>query len=240
MKNLIRYSFSAAIFSLLFTAGCTNKKTDERLEALEKRVEELEKKPSVAQRPQAPPAQEKAYQIPVGTSPVLGKKDATVSVMVFSDGQCPFCKGADDLLRQASNDPELKTKVNFVFKNFPLSFHQNAKPAAKAALAARDAAPSGQGDAKFWAMMEKVFSDQQNLTPENFKKWAKEIGVNETKFTEVLKNNDGTYEKTIQADIDLGTNQAQVRGTPSIYVGGWELRERSVQGIKNLLKEKNL
>ncbi len=226
--------------SLVFTAllmaiaGCSNKKMDERMEALEKRVEALETKPAVA-RPAMPPAQEKAYEIPVGTSPVLGKKDAKVSVVIFSDMQCPFCAGADGLLREAVKDPELKEKVNVVFKNFPLSFHQNAKPAAKAALAARE-----QGEDKFWAMMEKAFANQQNLTPENFNKWAKEIGLNQAKFGASLKNNDGKYEEMIKADMDLGTNTAQVRGTPSIYVGGWELRERSVQGIKNLLKEKNM
>ena len=240
MKRQFQYSLSTLLLSLLLTGGCVTKKLEDRVDALEKRVEALEKKPSMAQRPQMPPAKEKAYQIPVGNSPILGNKNAEISVVIFSDGQCPFCKGADELLRQASDDPELKGKAKFVFKNFPLSFHQNAKPAAKAALAARDVAGGSQGDAKFWAFMQKVYSDQQNLTEENFKKWAKELGLNEVKFAEVLKNNDGKYDTFIQADIDLGTNQAQVRGTPSIYVNGWELRERSVQGIKNLIKEKNL
>lgn len=235
MKNLVKYSFSAILMSTFLTVGCASKKVDERMDALEKRVEELEKKPALAARPQMPPAQEKAYQLPVGTSPVLGKKDAAISVVIFSDGQCPFCAGADTLVRDAVKDPELKDKVNVVFKNFPLSFHPNAKPAAKAALAAKE-----QGDDKFYAMMEKVFANQQNLTPENFNKWAKEIGLNDAKFQKALKDNDAKYEEVIKADIDLGTNQAQVRGTPSIFVGGWELRERSVQGIKNLLKEKNL
>lgn len=235
MKNLVKYSFSAVLMSTLLTVGCANKKADERIDALEKRVEELEKKPALAARPQMPAAQEKAYQLPIGMSPVLGKRDAAVSVVIFSDGQCPFCAGADTLVRDAIKDPELKDKVNVVFKNFPLSFHPNAKPAAKAALAAKE-----QGDDKFFAMMEKVFANQQNLTPANFNKWAKEIGLNDAKFQKALKDNNDAYEKVIQADIDLGTNQAQVRGTPSIFVGGWELRERSVQGIKNLLKEKNL
>lgn len=235
MKNLAKYSLGALLLSTLMTTGCTSKKMDERIEALEKRVEELEKKPAMAARPQMPPAQEKAYQIPTGISPVLGKQDASVSVVVFSDGQCPFCAGADTLLRDVVKDPELKDKVNVVFKNFPLSFHQNAKPAAKAALAAKE-----QGNDKFWAMMEKVFANQQNLSDDNYKKWAKEIGLNVPKFEKDLKSNDGKYEEAIKADMDLGTNTAQVRGTPSIFVGGWELRERSVQGIKNLLKEKNL
>ncbi|MBH1988746.1 MAG: thioredoxin domain-containing protein [Myxococcaceae bacterium] len=235
MKNLTRISLATLLISSIALVGCNNKKIEERLGSLEKRLEELEKKPALAARPPAPAAQEKAYQLPVAHSPVLGKKDANVSVVVFSDGQCPFCAGTDTLLREVVKDPELKEKVNVVFKNFPLSFHPNAKPAAKAALAA-----SEQGGDKFWKMMEKIFANQQNLNEENFKKWAKELGLNLTKFEKSLKDNDGKYEEMIKADMDLGTNQAQVRGTPSIYVGGWELRERSVQGIKNLIKEKNL
>lgn len=234
MKNSLGYGLTLALTAVLLTTGCNNK-LSERVEALEKRVEELEKKPMAAARPQMPPPQEKAYEIPVGMSPVLGKKDAPVSVVIFSDTQCPFCAGADSLLREVVKDPELKEKVNVVFKNFPLSFHENAKPAAKAAMAARE-----QGNDKFWAMLEKLFANQQSLTGDNFKKWAKEVGLNVSQFEKSLKDNDAKYEEFIKADMDLGTNKAQVRGTPSIYVGGWELRDRSVQGIKDLLRERGL
>ncbi|MBL4818968.1 MAG: DsbA family protein [Deltaproteobacteria bacterium] len=233
MKNSLKLGLGVALSGSLLLVGCTSSKTNERIEALEKQVAAIEKKLSPA-RPQ-PPTQDKAYKLPVGNSPVLGKKNAPVNVVVFSDGQCPYCAGADQLLRDAVKDPELKAKVNVVFKNFPLSFHQDAKPAAKAALAAKE-----QGEEKFWAMMDKVFANQRSLTPANFNKWAKEIGLNVTKFKEDVKKNDGKYEASIKADMELGTNSANVRGTPSIYVGGWELRERSVQGIKNLIKEKNL
>jgi protein-disulfide isomerase len=206
-----------------------------RIDALEKRIDAIEKRPAMPGRPPEQPGQQAAYNIPVGNSPVLGIKNAKVSVIVFSDFQCPFCARVDPLLHSVVQDPELKDKVNVAYKHFPLSFHNNAKPAAKAAMAATE-----QGHDKFWKFSEKAYANQTALTPENFKKWAKEIGLNVNKFEADLKNNDAKYEAMIKADMDLGMNEAKVRGTPSLYVGGWELRNRSLEGIKELIKDKHL
>ena len=214
-----------------------SKELTERIEKLEKKVEALEKRgPATPPRPEPPPPQTTAYNIPNGDSPVLGKKDAKVTLTIFSDFQCPFCARVDPMLRDVVKDPELKDKVNVVFKLFPLSFHNNAKPAAKAALAARD----GGGDDKFWAMSEKLYAGQKELSPENYSKWAGEIGLDVKKFEKALKDNDAKYEEIIKKDSELGANEAKVRGTPSLFVNGWELRQRSVDGVKALLKEKNL
>lgn len=212
-----------------------SKELNDRIAALEKRVEAVEKRPAAAGKPAAtpPPPQTAAYSIPVGSSPILGSKDAKVTVSLFSDFQCPYCSRVDPLMKEIVKDPELKDKVNVTFKHFPLSFHQQARPASKAALAAHE-----QG--KFWEMSEKLFSDQKGLNSENFSKWAKEIGLDVKKFEKDLKEKDAEYEKILNADMELGTKTANVRGTPSIFVGGWELRERSVDGVKKLLKEKNL
>lgn len=214
-----------------------NKELTERIEKLEKKVEALEKRgPATPQRPEPPPPQTTAYNIPNGDSPVMGKKDAKITVTIFSDYQCPFCSRVDPMLHDIVKDAELKDKVNVVFKQFPLSFHKDAKPAAKAALAARDVG----GDEKFWDMSVKLYSDQKALTPENFSKWAAEIGVDVKKFEKALKDNDAKYEEVIKADSELGAKEAKVRGTPSLFVNGWELRQRSVDGVKALIKEKNL
>jgi len=137
------------------------------------------------------------------------------------------------MLQAVIKDPELKDKVNVVFKHFPLSFHKDARPASKAALAAGE-----QG--KFWEMSGKLFANQRQLTSDNFTKWAGEIGINVAKFTKDLAANDKRYESEIEADMKLGQTSAKVRGTPSIYVGGWTLRQRTVDGVKNLIKEKKL
>lgn len=238
-KSVKKYLAPIAVVGLL--AACQppaggSKELTERIEKLEKKVEALEKRGPGPQRPEPPPPQTVAYKIPNGDSPVLGKKDAKVTVTIFSDYQCPFCSKVDPMLRDIVKDADLKDKVNVVFKQFPLSFHKDAKPAAKAALAARDVG----GDDKFWAMSEKLYSAQKELTAENFSKWAGEIGLDVKKFEKALKDNDSKYEEVIKKDSELGSTEAKVRGTPSLFVNGWELRQRSVDGVKALIKEKNL
>lgn len=205
------------------------------VEAIKKDVAAIKKsggKAAPRKRPEPKP-QTTAYKIPVGDSHVLGPKDAKLNVVVFSDYQCPFCSRVDPMLHDVVKDPELKGKVNVVFKHFPLSFHKDAMPASKAALAAGE-----QG--KFWEMSEKLFANQKALKPENFSKWAEEIGLNVARFEKDLKQNDAKYEAEIKADMKLGTSAAKVRGTPSIFVNGWELRQRSVDGVKSIAKDKKL
>lgn len=236
MKRLLLTKILGLMLVTAFlTTGCPKSSSNsEKLSQLERRVEALEKKPGFPAR-QEPPEQTAAYQIPTGNSYVLGAPAATVSVVVFSDYQCPFCARTDPLMQEIIKDKSLDGKVNVVFKHFPLSFHNNAKPASKAALAAGE-----QGRDKFWAMSAKLYENQQDLTADNFNKWAKEIGLNVTKFQADLKANDAKYDDMIKADVELGIKEAKVRGTPSIFVGGWELKERSVDGVKEIIKDKKL
>lgn len=237
MKKSIVVLAAAGLFAL----GCQpppaggSKELVERIEKLEKKVEALEKRPAAPARRQQPPPQTAAYKIPVGESAVMGPKEAPVNVTIFSDYQCPFCARVDPMLHEVIKDEELKGKVNVVFKHFPLSFHKQAKPASKAALAAKE-----QGDEFFWKMSEKLYANQRDLTDENFKKWAGEIGLDVKKFEADLKANDAKYEQMISDDMKLGTSEARVRGTPSIFVNGWELRQRSVDGVKQIIKDKKL
>lgn len=219
-------------------AGGSSKELVERIEKLEKKVEALEKRPAGAAAParEAPPPQTAAYKIPTGTSPFMGNKDGKIELTIFSDYQCPFCSRVDPMLHEAAKDPELKDKIKITFKQFPLSFHKDAKPAAKAALAARDL----NGNDGFWKMNEKLYANQRTLTAENFSVWAKEIGLDVKKFEKALVDNDAKYEEEIKNDSELGAKEAKVRGTPSLFVNGWELKQRSVDGVKQLIKEKSL
>jgi protein-disulfide isomerase len=235
-KLIVPAALIGALTACQPPAAGGGKELTERIEKLEKKVEALEKRPA-GPAPQAPPPpQTEAYKIPSGDSPILGNKDAKIELTIFSDYQCPFCSRVDPMLHEVVKDPELKDKVKVVFKQFPLSFHKDAKPAAKAALAARDVG----GDKAFWDFSAKAYENQRALTPENFSVWAKEIGLNVAKFESTLKDNDAKYEGVVKADMDLGANNAKVRGTPSLFVNGWELRQRSVDGVKQLIKEKNL
>jgi protein-disulfide isomerase len=208
-------------------------KLEKRIAELEKSVTELKKRPAGKPKRPQPKPQTAAYKLPTGESATMGK--GTIDITLYSDFQCPFCARVDGMLKEAVNDPELKGKVKLVFKHFPLSFHKDAKPASKAAMAAGE-----QGAEKFWEMADKMLANQRDLKPDNFKKWAKEIGLNVGKFEKDLKANDAKYEAQIKNDMETGSKVAKVRGTPSIYVGGWQLQQRSADGIKALLKDKKL
>ena len=216
----------------------SSKELVERIEKLEKKVTALEKRPAGAKgKRQPPPPQTAAYKIPVSADrdAVMGPSDAPVTVTIFSDFECPFCSRVDPMLHDVMKDAELKGKVKVAFKHFPLSFHKNARAASKAAMAAAE-----QGPENFWKMSEKLYSDQKNLTAANFTKWAGEIGINVKKFEQDLASNDAKYEAQMTEDMKVGSSAAKVRGTPSLFVNGWELRQRSVDGVKALIKEKKL
>jgi protein-disulfide isomerase len=233
---LKRILFLPAMGALVLT-GCTKQfdQINTRLDALEKRLNELEKKPETPPPP-PPPAPKAAINLPIEESPVFGDANAKVAIVVFSDFQCPYCGIADKALRAAVMDKDLKGKVKLVFKNFPLSFHPAAKPAARASLAARE-----QGNDKYWKMSEKLFANQRDLNDNNYVKWAGQIGLNVKKFESDLKANVAKYDAAIQSDMTLGQNDAKVEGTPWIFIGGFEYDgDRSIEDIKSFLKGKNL
>jgi protein-disulfide isomerase len=236
LKKILIASSIVGVLAACQPPGGGSKELVERIEKLEKKVEALEKRGPAQQAPQPPPPQTAAYDLKVGNSPVLGKKDAKVTLMIWSDYQCPFCSKVEPMLRDVVNDPDLKDKVNVVYKQFPLSFHQNARPASKAALAVREIG----GDQKFWDFSKMMFENQRELSPDNYVKWATAVGVDKAKFEKALKDDDAKFEQIIKDESDQGSNMAKVRGTPSLFVNGWELRTRSVDGVKQLIKEKNL
>lgn len=235
---------------LVFTVGCQKKDNQllDRITKLEQRIDVLEKRLSAAPgaQQQAQAEQTSAYDLPVGQSYVMGNPNAPITLVKFSDYQCPFCQRAHEtFVEKIFEDPQLKDKVKVVFKHFPLSFHKNAKPASKAALAAGE-----QGHDCFWQMTKKLYSGQRELTDENYKKWAKEVkcthsdgkvaALDVAKFEKDYKNNDEKYEKMIKDDMDMGMNKAGVRGTPSFFLNGWKMSQRSVDAIKQMIQEKGM
>ena len=164
----------------------------------------------------------KVYKIDLGHSSLQGKKDAKVTIVEFSDFQCPFSQRfhpvVPEVLKAYPND------VNYVLKNFPLQFHQQARPAVKASLAARE-----QG--KYWEMVEALFQSRGNLTEDNFKESAKQLGLNVEKFMKDYKEKDAEWEKIIQEDLSTGANAA-VGGTPTFYINGKKTMARDLASFK--------
>jgi protein-disulfide isomerase len=156
----------------------------------------------------AAPTPAAKVDIQVGSAPVKGPKSAPVTVVAFSDFQCPFCSRAVPILKQIEDN--YKNKVRIAFKNLPLPFHNNAQGAAEAALAANE-----QG--KFWEFHDKLFANQQNLDRASLEKYAQELGLNMAKFKAALDS--GKFKKQIEDDSKLaGTVGAT--GTPTFFVNG--------------------
>ena len=219
--------------SLILVGGCTkDKSVHDSIAKIEARLAKIEK--LLFPKEEEEEVQKEAIELPVGNSYILGKKDAEVNVVVFSNFQCPYCGRADSALRGLLKDDELKEKINIVFKHFPFERHTEARPASKAAMAAGE-----QG--KFWEMAEKNFANQGDLNDKNYEKWAKEIGLDVAKFKTDLKNNDIKYDEKIDADVKLGSEKAQLRGTPWIMVGGWLLDgSLTPEGVKGVIAERKL
>lgn len=148
-----------------------------------------------------------------GDSAVLGNADAPVTIVEFSDFQCPFCQRFfTDAYPQIKSQYVDTGKVKIIFKHFPLSFHPNAQKAGEASECARTLG----GDAKFWMMHDKLFQNQSALEVTNLKQYAKDIGLNESQFNACLDNGDTAAK--VQADYSLGTSIG-VSGTPSFVIG---------------------
>jgi protein-disulfide isomerase len=165
------------------------------------------------------------YNIDTTSNPVRGPKNAPVSIVEFSDFQCPYCAGVQETLEKV-----LKTfpkDVKIVFKQYPLNIHQYARQAALAALAAHS-----QG--KFWEMHDKLFQNFSAINEENIKKWAKEIGLSMTDFEKTMQS--GKYEGVLQKDMADGA-AAKVVGTPSIFINGKRIHDRNFEAFKKAIQE---
>src|SRR5262245_56144935 len=174
-------------------------KTVERHEAF---VDELKKKykTSIALKPP---------KVDVATAgrPARGGDKAPVTIIEFSDYECPYCKRAEDTVQQV-----IKTygdKVKFVYRHFPLEFHANARPAAEAAACA-----GAQG--KFWEYHDKLWK-ASDLSEAKLKALAGEVGLDQAKFDECFAK------KEFKADIDKDMADASsvgVTGTPAFFING--------------------
>jgi protein-disulfide isomerase len=165
--------------------------------------------PAAPAAPGAPPADTTVYKVEPGNSPSKGPKSAPVTIVEFSDFQCPFCSRVGPTLKQIED--KYKDKVRIVFKHYPLPFHQNAGPAAEAAMAAHE-----QG--KFWEMHDKLFGNQQSLDRASFEKFAGEIGINVDKFKAALDS--GKHKAEVNADMTHGNSLGGGMGTPTFFING--------------------
>ena len=143
--------------------------------------------------------------------PVKGKAMAPVTMVLFSDFQCPYCARATPAVKEIES--VYPNDVLIVWKHFPLPFHPNAMPAALAAEAAREQG----GPAKFWAMHDKLFANQAALSEATYEQYARELGLDVARFRRDLAS------PKLRARVEEDAQLAQrigMNGTPTFVVNG--------------------
>lgn len=220
----------ALILGLAF-AGCGDQELrEQQTQILEKlaKLEEGQKKILEA-RPAArrPPSEDfnKVHKIDVGSSPIKGNPNAPVTVVEFSDFQCPFCARSLPLLKQVAD--KYPDQVRIVYKHFPLNFHAQARPAAIAAIAAQE-----QG--RFWEYHDVLFENIQKLGTADWDGFAKEAGLDVARFKKDVEEKKAEFDKRVTADYQAGV-KAEVRGTPTLYINGKKVQSRSLGGMSQMI-----
>ena len=174
----------------------------------------------------APGAGNEVYKLALVDAPSKGAKQPKVTIVEFSEFQCPFCSRVNptiaEVLKTYGNDVQVQ------FRHNPLPFHNNAMIASLAGEAARE-----QG--KFWEMHDKMFANQQALERANLEKYAEEIGLNMGKFKAALDAEKG--KDRIKRDMDDAAKFG-ARGTPNFFINGRNLRgAQPIEAFKATIDE---
>lgn len=146
-------------------------------------------------------------------APVRGAPMAPVTVVEFSDFECPYCGQAHPILKRLLREHE--GQVRLVFKHYPLSAHNNAINAARAAVAA-------QNQGKFWEMHDLMFENQDALTEEDLESYAERLGLDVERFRADMRSEE--TQRRVESDRAQG-RELGVSGTPTIFVNGRPYQE---------------
>ena len=172
------------------------------------------------------------YQISTDDQPSKGIESAAVTIVEFTDYQCPSCAETSPVLEKLLN--EYKGKVRLVVRDFPLEQHSDAFKAAEAAEAARE-----QG--KYWEYVALLMSNQSALGPEQLKAYASQLSLDRKRFDEALDT--GKFADKVQRDLRDGVKYG-VAGTPTIFINGRPVAQRTYETLKTAidatLKEKEV
>lgn len=156
---------------------------------------------------------EEALEFDVEGAPSRGSQMAPMTIVEYSDFECPYCGRAHPIIQQVLR--EFEGRVRVVFRHFPLSTHPHAMPAARAAVAA------GNQD-HFWEMHDLLFEHQQQLEQEHLERYAEQLGLDMVRFRADLDSSE--TQARVEADKEDGRRHG-VEGTPSFFVNGRRFRE---------------
>ena len=188
-------------------------------------IETADARPARARNGQARrgPDPERVYQVDAERAPARGMKNAAVTLVAFSDFQCPYCARVAPALDQI--EEEYGDKVRIAFKHLPLSIHPKA-PAAHAA------AQAAHLQGKFWEMHDKIFANQRLMSEDKYLEWALELGLDLERFKRDVTSSE------VKERIELDQAEASrlgIRGTPGFFING-----RYLPGAKPYLEFKRL
>jgi protein-disulfide isomerase len=157
-----------------------------------------------------PPLPKERYTVDIGDSPVRGPKDAPITLVTFSDFQCPYCARLEKTIARLTE--RYGDKLRVVWKDAPnLEFHKEAMLAHQAARAAGE-----QG--RFWEMHDQIFRRPYLLNRSMFERYARELGLDMERFRAVLDS--GKYQDAIREEFAYGVSLAGPSGTPTVFING--------------------
>ena len=198
-------------------------KMSEEFELLKKGLEK--RGVSIAQIRAEMEAETKVWDIPLSQSVVLGNPNAPITIVEFSDFQCPYCSRIapylDTLMKKHPD------KIRMIYKFFPLSFHKNAPAAAAAAIAA-------QNQGKFWEFRFAIASHNNELADTTYISVAKKIGVKDIEKFKKDMVLDAAKQARINEEQQLGVTVG-VQGTPNFYVNGKRMDRFSPDEIEQMI-----
>ncbi len=151
------------------------------------------------------------FNISIDNSPVYGKSSAKVTLVEFSDFQCPYCAKGVEIIKKLKK--KYKNKLKVVFKNFPLQFHKHARPASIAAMCTW----KNKGDNAFWKIHNLMFSKQDSLDDNGLVKLLAKVGLSKEDLDRCKSSSDiiSLVDRDIKQGIDLG-----LKSTPTFFING--------------------
>lgn len=166
---------------------------------------------------QGPPAPTGPVDVSLDDDAVKGDKDAPVTIVEFTDYECPYCESFfTNAYAEIMKNYVDTGKVKYVLRDFPLPFHAKAIGAANAAECAKD-----QGkDEMYFKFHDLLFQNQASLSPENYKKWAAELNLDQEEFNSCV--DEEKFADEVAADLTEGQSYG-VQGTPAFFINGMPL-----------------
>jgi protein-disulfide isomerase len=151
-----------------------------------------------------------AINVDIAKAPVWGNENAAVTVVEFSDFQCPFCSRAAETVTELKKKYNGKIKV--AYKHFPLPMHKDARPTAEASMCVYE-----QGNDKFWKFHDIVFKNQEKLDADSVVGYAKQAGADANKFQDCVKAH--KYADYVTQDQAYG-EKLGIKSTPTFFING--------------------